>query len=252
LPDELGTRARELVLIEQDGPLLRAFLVAQAPLLRKKLEPSHAELLDEHFLFLDPMLAAKASQRLQEVSTDDLGEYGPAYQSPRERELEAILDDPRRTRQEKLDAAQQIARIIDKRLKDAASKEQGTRIEGSVEWTPIPPGSYRSWLRCKKHGIEHCSECRPDGRGKRRRKSTGSLEGRFASLAREAGYEPSALRTPPKSGRPSPEESRRLRALATIARTLNEDDNYSLEAIGRVIGRPSRQSVADLIKRLAA
>jgi hypothetical protein len=241
---------------EYPEPLVRAFLVPMCPLRRRGLDAKAANLLEENFpyVLVEVSVLELAGEGYWQALYADLEppyeteSYDAPYQSHRERKLEEIVNDPARSQDERLDAAEQIARIVQKRLDDFETKEQGTWIEGSVDWTPDPPGSYKRWLECRKHGIRHCSECGP--RSKRRRKNVAHLEARFVELAREAGYDLTVLKTPPKGGRPSQQESQRIRTLASIAQTLNQE-KYSLDAIGKMINR-SRQSVSNLIKIISS
>jgi hypothetical protein len=248
----LDAAAYKRRLQELPEPLVRAFLVPFAPLRRRRLDSSAADLLAGHFWYLPirRMFWEEGYADWQDIYADleppyETESYDAPYESPRERKLEEIVDDPTRSQDERLDAAEQIARIVQRRLDDFVTKEQGTRIEGSVQWTPIPRGAYERWRECRKHGLRHCSECEP--RSKRRRKHGAALDARFDEFAREAGYEPAALKAPSRGGRPSQQESQRIRALASVAQKLNQE-KYSLDAIAKTINRPSRQSVSNLIK----
>lgn len=230
-------RANEAALRALPNPLLRAILAAHCPKRSRKLNGATRTLLEDvtkvHLWRID-------YDAIYSEEEHD-GRYGPAYQSPRAKELEEIVGDETRTQEERLEASQELAAIVGKRIGDERKKE--TELFGGL-WQAghgrLRVSREPNYRKCE-HGnyIPLCSACA--------HVPPNDLDKRFLELATEAGYSPERFIAPTR-GRPSAEEVHRLDALARAIEILIAE-GHKAEAIGQHIGG-GRQRVSALRRRL--
>jgi hypothetical protein len=251
------------------NPLLRAFLVARCPVRAPRLRRETRERLLFH---LDTWQASRnvddngyqidahnyGFELLRKDSLAADGEwyedndidltYPSGYRSPRELELDRIMYDRDRSREERQRAADEIARIEWKRIEDNAKRTvpflsysqpdpprtNGQRKRGQpYKFNPRNP--------CQKHDIRGCSRCHP-----RRNRDRNNLTTEYEALAKQEGYGVGVLKEPFGRGRLSAAEQLRYEALVRVVAKLYEQD-YTQETIGAALGR-DRKSVSKLVQ----
>jgi len=202
------------------------------------------------------------SERLSPGDLDLLGKLDPSKlistwsprdtywaPSPRARELKKIVDDPRRSRKERLQAEQELGGI-----EAVAGRRDADKVRDAVAnigtpfgYDPIAeeesyPAGYTRALgppECRTHRIRACSQCQP----RAPRKTAGE---RFAELAREMDWDPVELRRPFAQGRRGASERERRAVLVSVVKRLS-DERYTQGAIGEALGCGQR-AVSRLLK----
>jgi hypothetical protein len=226
----------------------QAFLVAFCPERSQRLRVKSRKLLRRYLReWGRRRLGRDAFNRLV-LETDENHEtvvyYPPSYESPRERELKTIISDREKSEDDRADAADQLWRIEEKRREDRQKREnewRGDTNPGGVGGKRKRGEPFRFQPRnpCQKHKIRGCSMCH-------HRKVTTTPVADFALLAHQEGYEPGELAAPFGRGRQSAAERKRYEALVQVVVKLY-DGEYTMEAIGRAIGR-DRAAISKLIK----